>query len=54
MNLPSSSTSAVIEFTVNGTGQIDFAAALDGYVTGRGTNTLKVNGFPIGIDTKAR
>ncbi|MDH5585325.1 MAG: FG-GAP-like repeat-containing protein, partial [Nitrospirota bacterium] len=34
---------------VNGT--VDFPAALDAYVSGRGTNTLTVTGFPITIDT---
>ena len=51
--LPWAANSTVFNFTVSATGTIDFAPALDGYVSGRGTSTLDVNGWPITIDTSA-
>jgi cysteine-rich repeat protein len=40
-------------FTVSTTGMLDFAAALDPYVSGRGTSTLTVMGYPIVFDATA-
>ncbi|MEW6681833.1 MAG: membrane dipeptidase, partial [Nitrospirota bacterium] len=40
-------------FTVTPAGLVDYAPALDGVLSGRGTATLTVNGAAIGIDARA-
>lgn len=40
----------VVTFTVESNGVIDFDASLDGFVSGRGTSTLVLNGFPVTVD----
>ena len=40
----------VVTFTVESDGVIDFDASLDGFVSGRGTSTLVLNGFPVTVD----
>ncbi len=40
-------------FAVTGQGTVDFDAALDGFVAGRGTGTLRVSGYRITIDATA-
>jgi hypothetical protein len=41
---------AAVVFTVSGAGTVDFAPALDGFVSGRGSPTLIVRGYSIDID----
>ena len=44
---------AVVYFTVADDGTIDYDASLDGVLTGRGTNTLTVQGAAVQIDASA-
>ena len=41
------------DFTVNVDGSLAYGAELDTFVSGRGTSTLKVGGFPITVDATA-
>jgi hypothetical protein len=47
------STGNSFAFTFSTSGTVDFAASLDLYVSGRGTGTLTISGFPITIDATA-
>ncbi|WP_026425112.1 RNA polymerase sigma factor [Actinokineospora inagensis] len=42
-----------VPFVVTGTGQIDYDAGLGGILTGAGTGTIALHGFPITIDATA-
>jgi cysteine-rich repeat protein len=49
-NVPAGDEDASFPFSVTSTGAVDFDAAFDAYVAGRGTSTLTVSGFPITFD----
>jgi hypothetical protein len=50
---PGSGIVADMLFSVGLAGLIDFPASCDGFLSGRGSNTLVVNGYPILIDATA-
>ncbi len=50
LEVPSSSHSTVVPFTVSCLGTLDFDPALESYVNGRGTSTLTIWGFPVTLD----
>jgi cysteine-rich repeat protein len=52
-DLPASNPSTSFPFVVTAEGTLDFDAALDGYVSGRGTSTLTVTGLGINFDATA-
>ncbi len=43
----------VFTFTVENDGTVDFDVSLEAYISGRGTDTLVVNGFTVNIDATA-
>ncbi|MDT7041192.1 kelch repeat-containing protein [Candidatus Nitronereus thalassa] len=48
----SDAAAASLNFRVDVNGLVDFDPALDGFVSGRGTDTLVVSGFPLEIDIR--
>jgi hypothetical protein len=48
-----SSTQNLFPFTFSTSGIVDYDLSLDAYVSGRGTSTLTISGFPITIDATA-
>ncbi len=50
---PASNATAQFDFIVTSSGTVDFDPGLDGYVSGRGTSTLTISGFPITINATA-
>jgi hypothetical protein len=47
------STATAVRFTTNLAGTLDYDPALSGFVSGAGTNSLTVRGFPITVDATA-
>src|SRR5437879_2590988 len=50
---PGSGMVMFCSFSVSSPGVVDYSAACDGFLSGRGTNTLVIRGFRINIDATA-
>ena len=50
---PGSGMVMACSFSVNAPGVVDYSATCDGFLSGRGTNTLVIRGFRINIDATA-